>query len=41
MGDMEFKIANIRKQQLRQDIKEGHTLHKVAMLPPKVPNSTN
>lgn len=35
--DREVKVAVIRKQQLKNDIKEGHTLHKQQMLPPKAP----
>jgi hypothetical protein len=35
--DREIKVAVIRKQQLKNDIKEGHTLHKQQLLPPKAP----
>lgn len=35
--DKEIKVALVRKKQLRNDIKEGHTLQKQLMLPPRAP----
>jgi len=35
--DKEIKVALVRKQQLRNDIKKGQTLRKQQMLPPRAP----